>query len=257
MKKIGEVCKILGVSKKTLRGYDEIGLLHPTAKNEADYWLYDDLAVMKLKAILMFVEVGFSRLEIKNIFEHPDTIIQSYNMLEDELIQKRNRLNGMIRAVGVLKMTVGLPKQTLKSIIYVLNRFGENMPQTAFAEKTNEMINRLSTGEVTNKESLDEENNGVAQGLMLLSAVGLMRNLDADSEAVQNFIKESYELMVVGTELEEIFETREEKVLGFQEIVESSLETEYFDGDFGEGATAFVKAAIDRFVCRALEMKAE
>lgn len=43
MKKLSEVCKIVGVTRRTLQEYDKIYLLHPSAKTEAGYWLYDEV----------------------------------------------------------------------------------------------------------------------------------------------------------------------------------------------------------------------
>ena len=72
MKRSSEVCKIVGITKKTLRGYDSMELLHPTEKTEAGYWLYDDAAIRKLIFIQMLVEVGCKRKEIKALLESPD-----------------------------------------------------------------------------------------------------------------------------------------------------------------------------------------
>lgn len=37
MKKLSEVCKIVGVTRRTLQEYDKIGLLKPTSKTESGY----------------------------------------------------------------------------------------------------------------------------------------------------------------------------------------------------------------------------
>ena len=56
MKRLSEVCKEVGVTRRALQGYNEIGLLKPTSTTEAGYWLYDDDAIKKLKLIQIFVE---------------------------------------------------------------------------------------------------------------------------------------------------------------------------------------------------------
>ena len=58
MKKLSEVCKIVGVTRRTLQEYDKIGLLKPTSKTESGYWLYDDTAIQTLILIQIFVEGG-------------------------------------------------------------------------------------------------------------------------------------------------------------------------------------------------------
>ena len=49
--KISEVTKAIGASRKALQEYDKMGLVHPTAKTEGGYWLYDMAAVEKIKTI--------------------------------------------------------------------------------------------------------------------------------------------------------------------------------------------------------------
>ena len=68
MKKLSEVCKIVGVTRRTLQEYDKIGLLKPTSKTESGYWLYDDRAIQALFAIQVFVECGYKRKAIKSLF---------------------------------------------------------------------------------------------------------------------------------------------------------------------------------------------
>ena len=56
MKTVKEVSMITGVSIRTLRYYDEIGLLKPMELTEAGYRLYDNKALEKLQEILFFRE---------------------------------------------------------------------------------------------------------------------------------------------------------------------------------------------------------
>ena len=67
MKTVNEVHKITGVSIRTLRYYDRIGLLKPTALSDAGYRLYDDDALERLQLILMYRELQFPLKEIKRI----------------------------------------------------------------------------------------------------------------------------------------------------------------------------------------------
>lgn len=56
MKTVKEVSMITGVSIRTLRYYDEIGLLKPTELTATGYRLYDNKALEKLQEILFFRE---------------------------------------------------------------------------------------------------------------------------------------------------------------------------------------------------------
>lgn len=57
MKTVKEVSEITGVSIRTLRYYDEIGLLKPAAMTEAGYRLYDNRTIERLQEILFFREL--------------------------------------------------------------------------------------------------------------------------------------------------------------------------------------------------------
>lgn len=48
MKTVKDVSEISGVSIRTLRYYDEIGLLKPTELSDAGYRLYDNKALERL-----------------------------------------------------------------------------------------------------------------------------------------------------------------------------------------------------------------
>lgn len=101
MKTVKEVSKITGISIRTLRYYDEIGLLKPTELTEAGYRLYDNEALEKLQEIMFFRELEVPLVDIKRIMDTPNydkeqVLLTQKNMLE----QKRNRLNGIIELIS-------------------------------------------------------------------------------------------------------------------------------------------------------------
>ena len=57
MKAVKDVSEITGVSIRTLRYYDEIGLLKPAGFTEGGYRLYDGQAIERLQEILLFREL--------------------------------------------------------------------------------------------------------------------------------------------------------------------------------------------------------
>jgi len=77
--RIQEVAATLGLTARTIRYYEEIGLLTPAARSDGDYRLYDDDDVERLQFIKdLRDEAGFSLAEISR-------------MLEDEAARARNR----------------------------------------------------------------------------------------------------------------------------------------------------------------------
>ncbi len=101
MKTVKEVSDISGVSIRTLRYYDEIGLLKPTELSDAGYRLYDNKALERLQEIMFFKELAIPLEDIKEIMDNPDydkeqALLTQKNLLE----QKRNRLNGIIELIS-------------------------------------------------------------------------------------------------------------------------------------------------------------
>ncbi len=101
MKTVKDVSKISGVSIRTLRYYDEIGLLKPTELSNAGYRLYDNKALERLQEIMFFKELEIPLEDIKKIMDSPNydkeqALLTQKNLLE----QKRNRLNGIIELIS-------------------------------------------------------------------------------------------------------------------------------------------------------------
>lgn len=88
------------VSPRTLRWYDETGLLKPTRVNEAGYRFYGAGAVNRLQQILFFRELGFPLAEIKRILDSPGfsetAALQSHLA---ELTRQRARIDALILTV--------------------------------------------------------------------------------------------------------------------------------------------------------------
>ena len=101
MKTVKDVSEIAGVSIRTLRHYDEIGLLKPTELTEAGYRLYDDKALEKLQEIMFYRELEIPLSEIKTILENPFYDKKQALLTQKALLeQKRNRLNGIIELIS-------------------------------------------------------------------------------------------------------------------------------------------------------------
>lgn len=113
MKTVKDVSKITKVSIRTLRYYDEIGLLKPTELTEADYRLYDNKALEKLQEIMFFRELEIPLIDIKKIMDNPNYDKEQALLAQKSLLeQKRNRLNGIIELItdvmkGVNTMSFG------------------------------------------------------------------------------------------------------------------------------------------------------
>ena len=97
---INELSKIAGVSKRTLRYYDEIGLLKPLRLSSKAYRIYGKKEVDLLQQILFYKEMGVSLDEIKKIVLSKDFDCKA--TLENHrtsLLEKQEQLSRLIVAV--------------------------------------------------------------------------------------------------------------------------------------------------------------
>lgn len=69
---VQRLAKTAGVSARTLRYYDEIGLLKPTRVNDSGYRIYGRKEVDRLQQILFYKELGIGLEEIKAIMDSPE-----------------------------------------------------------------------------------------------------------------------------------------------------------------------------------------
>lgn len=100
MRTVKEVSQLTGVSIRTLRYYDDIGLLKPTRISENQYRLYDDKTLEKLQEILFFKEMDIPLETIKKLLENPELDRREILLFQKALLErKRNRLNGIIELI--------------------------------------------------------------------------------------------------------------------------------------------------------------
>ncbi|QKH04990.1 MerR family transcriptional regulator (plasmid) [Bacillus cereus] len=69
---INKVGELAGVTVRTLRYYDKIGLLKPASKTEGGHRLYTNEEVKKLQQVQFLKKIGFSLHEIKNMLASSD-----------------------------------------------------------------------------------------------------------------------------------------------------------------------------------------
>ena len=97
---IGDAAQRLGVSVRTLRHYDEIGLVKPTQVGENGYRYYDRVAMALLQQVLFYRELGLPLKEIGPLLQAPETerrrALESHRHL---LELKKQQLEGLLQLV--------------------------------------------------------------------------------------------------------------------------------------------------------------
>ena len=276
MKTVKDVSEITGVSIRTLRYYDEIGLLKPTGLTEAGYRLYDDRALEKLQQIMFFRELGIPLADIKNIVDDPDydkkqALLAQKNLLE----QKRNRLNGIIELItdvmkGVNTMSFeAFNKEEIKKILDhtlecmskesleeqiqkhgSLERYREYLAaglsnQQAVMdvfkwyggkEKAMEAVMQ-STGDSEGFKPLQDDNDIIYRQFMTAKETG---NPDLEKESVER-LAENYKTMFKLDNARNILLDLAKEYLQGEKLAETT------DAMYGEGCAEYIANAINKY----------
>lgn len=148
---IKELSDLAGVSARTLRYYDEIGILKPSYVNEAGYRFYRDQEVTLLQQILFYRERGFSLKKTKQIlyqdgFDTMSALTEHLRELEEE----KERMESLIQTV----------KQTMSSMKGECN-MSDQAKFEAFKKnlvKENEEKNGAEVRERFGDEQMDASN---------------------------------------------------------------------------------------------------
>ena len=97
---VKELARLTGLTPRTLRYYDSIGLLCPQRGRENDYRLYGPAEVDRLQQILLYRDMGLPLEKIKNLLDAPgfDRERTLWEHL-DRLLERRREVDGLIHTV--------------------------------------------------------------------------------------------------------------------------------------------------------------
>lgn len=74
---IGEVAQRTELSLRTLRHYDEVGLLQPSGRSDGGFRLYTEEDVDKLLVIRRMKPLGFTLEEMVEVMRHIETLLDA------------------------------------------------------------------------------------------------------------------------------------------------------------------------------------
>ena len=276
MRTVKEVSEITGVSIRTLRYYDEIGLLKPTELTEAGYRLYDGKSLEKLQEIMFFRELEVPLNEIKKIMDTPDYDKEQVLLTQKILLeQKRNRLNGIIELItDVMKgvNTMSFEAFSNEDVQKIVNHTLECMSKDSIEEQvkkfgslekykeylssgfTNEqaMADLMkwygskekimeaimqSTGDAKEIKQKQDENTKIYKQFMCAKESG---NMDMERAAVE-LLAENYKKMFA------LDNARSILLDLAKEYLQNSKLAEACDRQFGTGCSEYVANAIMRY----------
>lgn len=236
MKTVTQVAELTGVSARTLRHYDEIGLLKPTALTEGGYRLYDEAALEKLYLILIYRELGFPLKEIGGILTAGD--YDRNRILERQiklLEQKKTHLQNLIQ------FAMGLHMIGVNYLEFENFKIGELDDYSAQAETLYGKTEAYRESQEKAKGRTKEQEKDLGKHTMaMFERLGQMKNLASDSSEVQAWVKE-----LQGFFTENFYNCTREILLGLGDLYAGGGSmTENIDAAGGKGTGAFAREAI-------------
>lgn len=96
---IQQIAKLAGTTSRTLRHYDELGLLTPSSVGANGYRRYDVAALVRLQRILLLRDLGLGLPQIGEILARPTAAEDALGSHLDWLRAEQDRLARQIRAV--------------------------------------------------------------------------------------------------------------------------------------------------------------
>ena len=172
VKTVHEVEALTGVSVRTLRYYDQIGLLKPSALSDAGYRLYDDDALDRLQQILLYRELQFPLKEIARMLDSP-----AYDRS---------------RALGHQAQLLTLKKERLEKLIDLTRRIqirgGRTLDFSAFDSKKIDEYSALARekwGDTEAYREFEEKHAARSRGEELRTGADMMQ-IFADFGALQD-----------------------------------------------------------------------
>ena len=99
-----EVCDMVGVSRRTVQGYEQAGLVASTGRNKYGYLLYDEEAVTRIQDIKMYQHFGFALKDIKVLLsaseeEYVELISKKLVDMKEQLIELEANVTIMERII--------------------------------------------------------------------------------------------------------------------------------------------------------------
>ncbi len=127
---IGELAARMGVTQRTLRYYESIGLLTPSGRMEGGFRLYSDTDVHRLERIVELKRLlGVPLSLIKEIVEAEELLqqLRAERRSTDDLVAKRASLE---KAMGIIEAQVGFVHERMSAMQQLQDRYRRRLKRT-------------------------------------------------------------------------------------------------------------------------------
>lgn len=155
--KVGDLAKLTGLTVRTLRFYDQIGLFSPSGQTESGHRQYDELDLLRLQQILALKELGLSLEEVKNALAdeqfQPLEIVQfQMARMKEQIMLKQKLLEQLQYVSKQMKTKAPLTVEDFTSLLQLMKKSHEKRVmewQTSWEHRLNVL------GDVLGEEEKD------------------------------------------------------------------------------------------------------
>lgn len=232
---IGELAKRTGVTIRTLRHYDHIGLLKPARVTEAGYRLYDEEALRRLHAILLFREVELPLEDIRRILDDPRGDSRRILEMQQTLLRmRREHINSLLEKVQAL-LEKGMTTMSFAEFDHRQEQDYARQAQAAWGETAawQEYAQRQ-------EHRSPADNARAGQQLMeMIGAFGRNRPANPDAPEAAAFVRRLQAHITA-----HFYTCTDEVLLGLADMYETGDFRRNIDKAGGEGTAAFLALAI-------------
>lgn len=187
--RIGEFAQRAGITIRTLRYYDKIGLLKPSGRTEAGQRFYGEMDYARLQQILTLKLIGLPLDDIKNLLTTERAALQ--DLLERQkrvLTEQARQLTQVVHAIEQAQKALGSAQQpdleTFIQIIKAVNMHTESDWMGQFV--SSEQQQKLAAA--SQNESLAQQKQAGEAWYKLFQEIAAHTDRDFTDPAVQNLV---------------------------------------------------------------------
>ncbi|MDO5627021.1 MAG: MerR family transcriptional regulator [Mobilicoccus sp.] len=123
--RIGEVAERLGLSLRSIRYYEEAGLVHPAARTSGGFRMYSESDVQRLLVVMRMKPLGFSLDRMREVLTDLDVVRTAHGRERDAAAGRLADLHEeMTEALGQLERRVELAQQLTDQLGQELSEVG-------------------------------------------------------------------------------------------------------------------------------------
>jgi len=238
---IKQLAKLSKVSIRTLRYYDEIGLLKPAYYGDNKYRYYENEELLILQQILFYRELGFPLSDIQRIincddFNKVDALISHKHILEQSLDRTKELIKTIDNTIDHLR---GKAKMKDEELYYGFDSEKQKEHEKYLVGKgivTQEFLNECN--EKIKNWSADAKNSFIKDLERIMNALimSIENNASPSDKIVQDLMRKHYEW------LKRTWHPTKEKYLGLIDLYQTPEFSKFYDSRHPKLLKFIVKA---------------